>query len=84
VIYAKHKLHFEPLLLFSKKHYYLKEIEYVDFRDNPENSESGVRQTKKEALKQLRYVERGLRWLEMPVALGKQAKKGLAPIALGQ
>jgi hypothetical protein len=47
-------------LLFTKKFYYLKEIGYVYFRDIPDNSESGKHQTKKEALKQLRYVEQGL------------------------
>jgi glycosyltransferase involved in cell wall biosynthesis len=95
VIYAEDKLHFGTLLLFTNSYHYLKELGYVYFRDNPENSESGVYQPKKEALKQLRYVERGLRylyktianitytrWLAVPPALGKQAKKGLEPIAL--
>jgi glycosyltransferase involved in cell wall biosynthesis len=97
VIYAEDKLHFGTILLFTRKAYYLKELGYVYYRDNPENSESGVQQTKKEALKQLRYVERGLRFLYktignltyrrgfiVPQALGKPAKKGLEPLGLDQ
>jgi glycosyltransferase involved in cell wall biosynthesis len=63
VIYAEDKLHFGIVLLFTQRFYYLKELGYVYFRDNPDNSESGTQQTKREALRQLRYVERGLHYL---------------------
>jgi glycosyltransferase involved in cell wall biosynthesis len=90
VIYAEDKLQFGTMLLFTKRYYFFKGLGYIYYRDNPDNSESGVQQTKKEALKQLRYVERGLRfmyktignltykrWTAVPDAFGKQAKKAL-------
>jgi glycosyltransferase involved in cell wall biosynthesis len=97
ILYAEDKLHFGTILLFSKTYYFLKEVGYVYFRDNPENSESGVQQTKKETLRQLRYVERGLKSLYrtlanvsynkrvvVPAALANLAKKGLEPVDVSQ
>jgi glycosyltransferase involved in cell wall biosynthesis len=82
IIYAEDKLHFGCILLFARRFYYLKAIGYIYYRDNPDNSESGKQQTRREALRQLRYVERGLkymykkianlsytRWMEIPTGL---------------
>jgi glycosyltransferase involved in cell wall biosynthesis len=63
VIYAEDKLHFGLVVLCSEKFYFLKEVGYVYFRDNPDNSESGKQQTQRAALRQLRYVEKGLYYL---------------------
>jgi glycosyltransferase involved in cell wall biosynthesis len=68
VIYAEDKLHFGCILLFTKKFFYLKELGYVYYRDNPDNSDSGKQQTRREALRQLRYVERGLKYMYRKVA----------------
>jgi glycosyltransferase involved in cell wall biosynthesis len=63
VIYAEDKLHLGLVLLFAHRFYFLKEVGYVYFRDNPDNSESGKQQSQREALRQLRWVEHGLHYL---------------------
>jgi glycosyltransferase involved in cell wall biosynthesis len=63
VIYAEDKLHIGVIFLFLKKFYFLKELGYVYYRDNPDNSVSGKLQTKREAWRQLRFVENGLKHL---------------------
>jgi glycosyltransferase involved in cell wall biosynthesis len=88
VLYAEDKLHFGCILLFTRKFYYLKALGYIYYRDNPDNSESGKQQTRREALRQLRYVERGLkymyrkvanlsytRWMEIPTGLAALKKR---------
>jgi glycosyltransferase involved in cell wall biosynthesis len=62
IIYAEDKLHIGLICLVANGFYFLKEPGYVYYRDNPENSESGAQQTKKECLRQLRYVERALKY----------------------
>jgi glycosyltransferase involved in cell wall biosynthesis len=62
IIYAEDKLHIGLVFLGAQGSYFLQEPGYVYYRDNPENSESGAQQTKKECLRQLRYVERALKY----------------------
>jgi glycosyltransferase involved in cell wall biosynthesis len=62
LIYAEDKLHIGLIFLVANGFVFLKEPGYVYYRDNPENSESGAQQTKKECLRQLRYVERALKY----------------------
>jgi glycosyltransferase involved in cell wall biosynthesis len=62
IIYAEDKLHAGLVFLVANGFVFLKEPGYVYYKDNPENSESGTQQTKKECLRQLRYVERALKY----------------------
>jgi glycosyltransferase involved in cell wall biosynthesis len=62
IIYAEDKLHIGLVFLVANGLVFLKEPGYVYYRDIPENSESGKQQTKKECLRQLRYVERALKY----------------------
>lgn len=63
IIYAEDKLHFGLIALQANGYVYLKEIGYVYFRDNPDNSESGTQQTPVQCLNQLNYVDRVLKYL---------------------
>jgi glycosyltransferase involved in cell wall biosynthesis len=63
LIYAEDKLHIGVILLFLNRFYFLREIGYVYYKDNPDNSESGTLQSKKEAWRQLRFVEKELKRL---------------------
>jgi glycosyltransferase involved in cell wall biosynthesis len=63
LIYAEDKLHFGLILLFLNKFYFLREVGYVYYIGNPDNSESGTLQSKKEAWRQLRFVEKELKRL---------------------
>jgi glycosyltransferase involved in cell wall biosynthesis len=62
IIYAEDKLHFGLVCLIANGFYFLKEPGYVYYKDNPENSESGTQQSRATCLRQLRYVERALRY----------------------
>lgn len=62
IIYAEDKLHFGLVCLVANGFYFLKEPGYVYYKDNPENSESGKQQSREECLRQLRYVERALKY----------------------
>jgi glycosyltransferase involved in cell wall biosynthesis len=82
IIYAEDKLHIGLICLVANGFYFLKEPGYIYYRDNPDNSESGAQQTSLECLRQLRYVEKTLKYFylekmnltfklseEMPVGL---------------
>jgi glycosyltransferase involved in cell wall biosynthesis len=88
VVYAEDKLHIGLILLYIRKFYFLKELGYIYYRDNPDNSESGAQQTARMAIRQLRYVENGLkfmyqfianmsyvRWKEIPTGLQVRRKR---------
>jgi glycosyltransferase involved in cell wall biosynthesis len=62
IIYAEDKLHIGLVFLLANGCYFLQEPGYIYYRDNPENSESGSQQTRKECLRQLRYVERAIKF----------------------
>jgi glycosyltransferase involved in cell wall biosynthesis len=62
IIYAEDKLHIGLILMVANSCYFLQEPGYIYYRDNPENSESGAQQTGKECLRQLRYVERAIKY----------------------
>jgi glycosyltransferase involved in cell wall biosynthesis len=62
IIYAEDKLHISLVFMLANGCYFLQEPGYIYYRDNPENSESGSQQTKKECLRQLRYVERAIKF----------------------
>jgi glycosyltransferase involved in cell wall biosynthesis len=87
VLYAEDKLQFGMLLLYTRTYYYLRELGYVYYRDNPGNSEAGTTQSKREALKQLRFVEEELKelwpklsnlsyrkWTKTPTSLTQRRK----------
>jgi glycosyltransferase involved in cell wall biosynthesis len=65
IIYAEDKLHFGLVCLVANGFYFLKEPGYVYYKDNPENSESGKQQSRSTCLRQLRFVERALRYFYM-------------------
>jgi glycosyltransferase involved in cell wall biosynthesis len=65
LIYAEDKLQFGLICLIAKGFFFLKEPGYIYYTDNPENSESGKQQTKDECVRQLRFVERALRYFYM-------------------
>jgi glycosyltransferase involved in cell wall biosynthesis len=60
--YAEDKLHFGLVCLVANGFYFLKSPGYIYYKDNPENSESGTQQSRAACLRQLRYVERALRY----------------------
>jgi glycosyltransferase involved in cell wall biosynthesis len=62
IIYAEDKLHFGLVCLIANGFFFLKEPGYIYYKDNPENSESGTQQSRATCLRQLRYVERALRY----------------------
>jgi glycosyltransferase involved in cell wall biosynthesis len=64
IIYAEGKIHTGLICLVANGFYFLKEPGYVYYRDNPENSESETQQTSRESLRQLRYVERTLKYFD--------------------
>jgi glycosyltransferase involved in cell wall biosynthesis len=65
LIYAEDKLQFGLICMIAQGFYFLKEPGYIYYTDNPENSESGIQQTKDECVRQLRFVERALRYFYM-------------------
>jgi glycosyltransferase involved in cell wall biosynthesis len=88
VLYAEDKLQFGMLLLYTRTYYYLRQLGYIYYRDNPGNSEAGTTQSKREALKQLRFVEEELRqlwpklsnlsytkWTKTPASLVRRRKR---------
>jgi hypothetical protein len=88
VLYAEDKLQFGMLLLYTRTYYYLRELGYIYYRDNPGNSEAGTIQSKREALKQLRFVEDELKelwpklsnlsyrkWTKTPTSLTQRRKQ---------
>jgi glycosyltransferase involved in cell wall biosynthesis len=62
LIYAEDKLHVGLICLIANGLFFLKEPGYIYYTDIPGNSASGTQQTKEECLRQLRFVERALKY----------------------
>jgi hypothetical protein len=65
LIYGEDKLQFGLICMIANGFYFLKEPGYVYHNTNPEDTASGIQQTAEECLRQLRYVERALKYLYM-------------------
>jgi hypothetical protein len=76
------------LFLYTRTYYYLHQLGYIYYRDNPRSSEAGTTQSKRQALKQLHFVEEELKqpwpkfsnisytkWTKTPASLARRRKR---------
>jgi glycosyltransferase involved in cell wall biosynthesis len=84
VIYAEDKLHFGLICLVSNGMYFLKEPGYLYYTDIPGNSASETQQTKDECIRQLRFVDKALKYFFLAVANVSYEKWPFSPSEFGK